>query len=294
MPKHLFSQLLELVELEARPLALPRLLQLFQQEYGYPLEWHHLGFHCLEDLVSSPAIANTLQLQLGREGWSLGLLPKEEEGYSSFCQAVRVPEQVQARIATLLRFRPQGLQLSALPLVYSDWGTLQPEDWGCRNLLHLALSLPHICFVQRHGQEYWLWAPCYQNRNTNYKEFPGNILEVSVKKTDTENIESEMAKRELNEGNDFGDHSEVVGSEQKLSSSQMRKIIEMNVKNILKKNPAGIWKSLFDAKYEEITGDKLDVRKINFFNLNSFLRSVDGKILSLSPKKEGEVLITPK
>ena len=291
------------MELEARPLALPRLLQLFQQEYSYPLEWQHLGFHCLEDMVSSPAVAKTLQLQLGREGWSLALLQEEGEDYSSFCRTVRVPGQVQSRIAALLKFRPQGLQLSALPLVYSEWGTLQPEDWGCRNLLHLALSLPHLCFVQRHGQEYWLWAPHCQHLTTEI-EFPGSKLEVSMKQGDTEVNESEVVKKEMKESKSqlknipkctgCGNESELVGSKEKLSPSRMREIILKNVRSVLENSPEGIFKSQLDARYEEIIGEKLDVRSINFFNLSSFLRSVDGMILSLGPKKGGELLITLK
>ena len=278
MPKHLVSQLMELVELEARPLALPRLLQLFQQEYSYPLEWQHLGFHCLEDMVSSPAVARSLQLQLGREGWSLALLQEEGEDYSSFCQAVRVPGQVQARIAALLRFRPQGLQLSSLPLVYNEWGTLQPEDWGCRNLLHLALSLPHLCFVQRCGQEYWLRAPHYHHLATD-------LSEVAKKEMKLKNIPKRTG---------CGDESELVGSKENLSSSGMREIIVKNVRSVLENSPEGICKSRLDAKYEEMFGEKLNVRSINFFNLSSFLRSVDGVILSLGPKKGGELLVTLK
>ena len=57
--------------------------------------------------------------------------------------------------------------------------------------------------------------------------------------------------------------------------------LKVNVARVLKNCPGGILKSTFDSRYEEVIGQKLEVRKFGFFNTNALLRSLQGNVVNL-------------
>ena len=57
-----------------------------------------------------------------------------------------------------------------------------------------------------------------------------------------------------------------------------------NVRKTLAAHVAGVKKDEFAAKYKEIIGEELEVKRIGFFNTNAFLRSLVGKVARFDVK----------
>ena len=138
VPKHLLSQLKELVNLRGA-LPLGNLFGVYEEEFGYRLEFKTLGFTCLEDLFTSdPEACALFRLQSEPQGWMLCLKERLCEDYISFKRSVLVPkatqvlclsyqwkhrmctEYAQESLRNLLLARPQGVALSSLPLIFSQ------------------------------------------------------------------------------------------------------------------------------------------------------------------------------
>ena len=130
---------------------------------GYPLEPRALGFSCLEELLTSPALAATLRLSW-RDHWELGLAGEVEEveDYTAWRRRVAVPRVVEERLGEVLASRPAGLEVAALPLAYT-WAALRPADYDCSDLVELCLALPATCRVERVGEEYRVVAPHFRH-----------------------------------------------------------------------------------------------------------------------------------
>ena len=277
VPKHLLSQLRELVELEGRPLSLLRLPEVFLMEYGYPLEWDHLGFTCLEDLLSSSSMAGILQLHHELGGWSVSLL-QEELDFSTWRHSVVLPDRAQEQLKQALEERPRGLRLSALPMVSREWGGLQPEHFGCRDLLELCLTLPHLCFLKRQGKEVLLLAPMFQH----------------LASADEVESEGELDDQ-LCDGGKIGSGTGEEEQKLKKDSVEVRlKDVEDNVRKTLNKHPHGILKEEFEVLYKEVVGEFLVVKKLNFFNISALLRFlVEKNAIRMIITEEQRVLIKP-
>jgi len=276
--KHLLNQLKELLELRGA-LPLIKLHGEYEEEFGYKLEWRNLGFSCLEDLFTSDVEAVALfRLVPELHGWVVMLKEEGCEDYSSFRRNVLVPKSVQESLRTLLLARPQGVALSALSLVFSQFGELLPEQYGCRNLLELCLSLPHICYVhallqsecQSMEQEHWVCAAVYHCSRSNRrcavavtKEQRGMCVPSKVEKISKE----ESTAEKDNEGT--------------LGTSVHFVELKENVAKVLENSTGGILKSAFDSVYEKVIGQKLEARRFGFFNTNALLRSLQGDVVDL-------------
>ena len=308
LPAHLVSQLKELLVLEARPLPLALLAQRYEEEYSYPLEYQSLGFTCPEDLLSSPPAAVVFSLQLEGLGWSLGLLQEQEQGdYLSFRKKVEVPAEVEERLSQLLAPGPSlqlsptpacsapTLQVEALALLYT-WDSLQPQNYGCSTLLELCLALPHICLVYRRGGQHWVCHPRYLHlvlkreeelESLGHSGLISSNTKVDVGKQHAEEQKQEVVVKESNaplmrqvpcDKYSTAEPTEPSESEQNLT---FRRDVEEKVKKTMRINLV-IRKPQFETKYEEAVGEKLEVKRLGFFNTNAFLRSISGRIIDLT------------
>ena len=98
IPKHLLNQLKELLEVRGA-LPLNKLPGEYEEEFGYKLEWHKLGFTCLEDLFTSDTEALVLfRLTPDVLGWVIKLEEERCEDYSSFRRNIMVPKPVQVNV----------------------------------------------------------------------------------------------------------------------------------------------------------------------------------------------------
>ena len=147
VPAYLINQLKELMLLRGGRIPLAILPNLYSQEFSYCLQWKEFNFTSLEDLLSSPQLASTLQLYMEDEEWSIGPV-RECETYSMFQQRVLVPQYLQDSLVRVLAARPAGLAVSSLPMVCEDWASLHPGDLGCEELTEVCLAIPWICTVR--------------------------------------------------------------------------------------------------------------------------------------------------
>ena len=98
VPKHLLNQLKELLE-ERGALALNTIPDVYEEEFGYTLDWRNLGFTCMEDLFTSDTeVCALFRLTPEPLGWVVQLKEKECEDYSSFKRSVLVPKSVQVHL----------------------------------------------------------------------------------------------------------------------------------------------------------------------------------------------------
>merc|ERR1712112_98597 len=72
-----------------------------------------------------------------------------------------------------------------------------------------------------------------------------------------------------------GDNEGTVGTS--VDFNEFKK----NVAKVLENSSGGIPKSSFDSLYEEVIGQKLEVRSFGFFNTSALLRSLDGDVVDL-------------
>ena len=89
VPKHLLSQIKELVNLRGA-LPLGNLFGVYEEEFGYRLEFKTLGFTCLEDLFTSdPEACALFRLQSEPQGWMLCLKEKFCEVFQAGCSGAQ-------------------------------------------------------------------------------------------------------------------------------------------------------------------------------------------------------------
>ena len=148
--KHLLNQLKELLEVRGA-LLLSKVSAVYEEEFGYKIEWRKLGFSCLEDLFTSDIEAAALfSLTPELLGWVVQFKEEGCDNYSSFRRNILVPKPVQVNfkqlkynsrfdkqcfreklsfklchpiqesLRSLLLARPQGVPLSALPFISSQ------------------------------------------------------------------------------------------------------------------------------------------------------------------------------
>ena len=170
----------------------------------------------------------------------------------------------------------------------SRWGELLPEQYGCRNLLELCLALPNICYIhhapslpsesQSSEQEHWVCAAVYHCLRSNRRCAVAVTQELREKCAPSK-VEKEASTEER-------DNEGIV--ETSVDFNELKR----NVAKVLENSSGGIPKSSFDSLYEEVIGQKLEVRSFGFFNTSALLRSLDGDVVDLKvPSGSKEVMI---
>ena len=125
-------------------------LDAYQQLHDYPLEPDNFGFFGLSDLLHH-GLSCTVSLRLGNLGqWMV--FPRR-----SFSSVLAdLPQDLCSDVRQLLASRPDGLEVEALPFVYSQFGDLHLPSLGFTNLEELCLAFAQagVCIIQsgRKGQ----------------------------------------------------------------------------------------------------------------------------------------------
>ena len=122
-------------------------LDAYRELHDYPLEPINYGFFGLGDLLHHGLLC-TVSLRLGNSGqWMV--FPRRSS--SSF--PPELPKEFCSNVTQLLTSRPGGLEVEALPLVYSQFGSLHLPSLGVCNLeeLGLALAQAGVCMIQSDG-----------------------------------------------------------------------------------------------------------------------------------------------
>ena len=72
--------------------------------------------------------------------------------------------------------------------------------------------------------------------------------------------------------------------------TRSRKIDEAIIQEVvatLRAHPPGVRKGQFEAKFEEVVGRPLEVRRMGFFNTSAFLRALAGSTVLITPGEGG-------
>jgi len=141
VPPFLKQQIVDMMNLEENRAGLDSLAfhHTYKEIYDYPLEFLSYGFVNLYDMLHH-GLGSSLLLTLDQYG-GLRIAPISE--------APTVSEDFKEKVKQVLSSRPQGLDVSALPLVLTTLGEhLDHANLGFSDLEELCLSMTDICAFQ--------------------------------------------------------------------------------------------------------------------------------------------------
>jgi len=141
--KEQVGKMMELEEHQAG-LELETFLDAYKELHDYPLEPVNYGFFGLCDLLHH-GLSCTVDLKLSSGGqWMV--FPR----HSSSSSLAELPTSLSSEVRQLLASRPDGLEVEALPLVYSQFGSLHLPSLGFGSMeeLGLALAQEGVCTIR--------------------------------------------------------------------------------------------------------------------------------------------------
>ena len=147
-------------------------LDAYQELHDYPLEPVNFGFFGLSDLLHH-GLSSTVSLRLGNSGqWMVFPL------HSFSSQLAELPQELCSDVRQLLASRPDGLEVEALPLVYSQFGSLHLPSLGFINLEELCLAFVQegVCIIQSGSKGQLLIFP-----NSSAMEKKGEVKDTKKK-----------------------------------------------------------------------------------------------------------------
>lgn len=250
VPIHMKKQAVELLLMDeySGGLELQDFLEAYSNEFGYLVEFHQYGFFNFEDFFGN-GLEDWVKLKLQSNCcWKVMPVTSSEIENSDDLLiketsiASKVPLEVKGNFQALLACRPQGMEVSALPMIYSQFGDLHPVQLGFSDMLELCLFMPEVCSLQLdlpEGQEKVLPPPVL-------KEEGAMLLHPTQ------------------------------------SSNGVLDWVVTNIKRVMVANLCGVLTMDFHQyhKYFETIGDYLDVKKTSS-SLKTLLRSLENKVVNV-------------
>ena len=141
IPPFLKQQIVDMMNLEENRVGLDSLAfhHTYKEIYDYPLEYLSYGFVNLYDMLHH-GLGRSLLLTFDKYG-GLRIAPSSA--------APIVSEDFKEKVRQVLSSRPQGLEVSALPLVLTTLGEhLDHNNLGFSDLEELCLSMTDVCAFQ--------------------------------------------------------------------------------------------------------------------------------------------------
>jgi len=168
VPEFMKKQVEQLVEMEAfeEGLFLTEFSQVYEQEFGYPLDFRSYGFFSLQDFCYN-GLQGSVGLDLTGDGWwkihSIDNVPSSR-GVGEQAPIVDIPEDVKNNFKTLLRQNPFGLSSTSFLRNYENYfGNLNLRQLRCSNLYEMILLLPDCCTAARDaGGQVTVLPPCVE------------------------------------------------------------------------------------------------------------------------------------
>ena len=156
-------------------------LDAYQELHDYPLEPVNFGFFGLSDILHH-GLSCTVSLRLSNSGqWMV--FPR----HNSSSLMAELPQGLCSDVRQLLASRPDGLEAEALPLVYSQFGSLHLPSLGFTNLEELCLALAQagVCTIQSGSKGQLLILPNSRpvektSEAKNREKKSGTLLPVGV------------------------------------------------------------------------------------------------------------------
>ena len=149
VPEFMKKQLVQLnvIDVFDGGLDLFELRQVYDQEYGYPLEFRCYGFYTLEDFVFH-GLAGVVDLELNGVNWKIS--PSRVKNIRETPELQGITSEVRSNIKKLLEENPFGLSVTTFLRIYEgSFGQLDLRQPSCKDLVELCCLIPESCRVQR-------------------------------------------------------------------------------------------------------------------------------------------------
>ena len=246
VPPFLKQQIVDMMNLEENRAGLDSLAfhHTYKEIYDYPLEYLSYGFVNLYDMLHH-GLGSSLLLTLDQYG---GLR------IASISAAPSVSDDFKEKVKQVLSSRPQGLDVSALPLVLTTLGEhLDHANLGFSDLEELCLSMTDVCAFQ----------PSIKSNGE------ARIMPISAATGHNPTV------------------AKLVGGD---NSQQLPTSLLLAIKRVLSANEEGVLEEELLDKYLKVTGSCL---KLSNYGL-SIKDLVAGLPSSLVDVREGKLVLRQK
>jgi len=152
VPEFMKKQIEQLAEMEffEDGLFLTDFQQVYEQEFGYPLDYKSYGFYSLQDFCYN-GLEGSARVNLTADGW-WKLFPNEraqQHGSRVNYQVTDIPEVIKNNVKTLILQNPFGLTCSSFLRNYEHYfGPLCFRQYRCSDLFELLLLIPDCCVTE--------------------------------------------------------------------------------------------------------------------------------------------------
>jgi len=163
VPEFMKKQVGQLVQLDMFEdgLELQEFREVYDQEFGYPLEYQCYGFYSLEDFVFH-GLDGVVEIELDGVNWKIG-----QGGSNKAFRTPQVPEvtsEVRDNVKKLLNENPFGVSTPTFIKSYEEcFGKLNLRQLRCKDVLELCCLIPDVCDVHKaHGGDCTILPAGYQ------------------------------------------------------------------------------------------------------------------------------------
>jgi len=119
--------------------------EIYDQEFGYPLEFHSYGFHSVEDFVHH-GLAGLVDLKLEGFHWKVVAVGSSLPDSDSVIQTIG--KDIKQNVKRLMEENPFGVSVMTFIRLYEElFGRLELRQSRCSKVSELCLLLPDICKV---------------------------------------------------------------------------------------------------------------------------------------------------
>jgi len=163
VPEFMKKQVGQLVELDMFEdgLDLHDFKEVYDQEFGYPLEYQCYGFYSLEDFVFH-GLDGVVQIELDGFKWKIG-----QSGVRNASKTPQMPEitsEIKDNVKKLLDENPFGVSTPTFIKNYEEcFEKLNLRQWRCKDVVELCYLMPDACDVDKtSGGEFTILPAGYQ------------------------------------------------------------------------------------------------------------------------------------
>ena len=149
VPDFMKKQVEQLIEMDAIEggVDLNEFREIYDQEFGYPLEFRCYGFYSQEDFVFH-GLAEVVELVL--DGFCWKIVPVGFTSPDGSPAIQDIPLEVRSSMRKLLEENPFGMSVTTLIRTHeSCYGQLNLRQVKCKDVVELCMLMPDICVVDK-------------------------------------------------------------------------------------------------------------------------------------------------
>ena len=191
VPEFIRKQVDQLMNLEMyeEGLELNEFREVYNQEFGYPLEFECYGFYSFEDLVYH-GLDGVVELNLDGFAWKL-VSTQSFQLKAKASHMQELPCEMKDNIVKLLGDNPSGLSIPTFTEIYEEcYGKLNLRQLRCKDGVELCLLNPGVCYLHRAGTgDYTVFPVGKEVHGSNSWEGQGHTEGiVDMRQDDTKDV----------------------------------------------------------------------------------------------------------